>query len=255
LAGVRIEKNGPLAVLRLDKGRGNAIDEPLAHELLDAARQLAKDDSLRGILLASSNPKLFSPGLDLVTLSEYDRPSMERFMGVFAEVVWALYELPKPVVCAVNGHAVAGGCILALTADYRVLRRGGFQMGLNEVKVGVPLPWSIALLLRATVAPAALGQVALLGRNFADDDALKAGLADELADGEGFEDHCLARLQEFAEKHPLAVGITKIYLRAAVAMQMKSQEKDRMGEWLDAWFSNDTRNRIRDIVAGLGKGR
>jgi enoyl-CoA hydratase len=255
VSSVRIEKNGPLAILRLDKGRGNAIDEPFAQELRDAARQLAADGSLRGVLLASANPKLFSPGLDLVTLSAYDRPSMERFMGVFAEAVWALYELPRPVVCAVNGHAVAGGCILALTADYRILRRGGAQMGLNEVKVGVPLPWSVAVLLRSAVPAPALSQVALLGRNFADDDALKVGLADELADADGFEDHCLARLEEFAEKDPIAMAITKIYLRAGVVMQMKAQERDRIGEWLDSWFSEGTRARIKEIVAGLGKGR
>jgi enoyl-CoA hydratase/carnithine racemase len=255
LPSLRIETSGALAVLRLDKGRGNAIDEPLAVELRDAARQLATDGAVRGVLLASANPKLFSPGLDLVTLAEYDRPSMERFMGLFAEAVWALYELPRPMVAAVNGHAVAGGCILALTADYRVLRRGGAQMGLNEVKIGVPLPWSVALLLRATVPSSALAEVALLGRNFADDEALKAGLADELADADGFEGHCLARLQEFAEKDPISVAITKIYLRAAVAQQMKSQERDRMGEWLDSWFSPGTRERIAGIVAGLGKGR
>lgn len=255
MPSVRVETSGPLAVLRLDKSRGNAIDEPFAVELRDAARALAADGAVRGVLLASAHPKLFSPGLDLVTLAEYDRPSMDRFMGVFAEAVWALYELPRPVVAAVSGHAVAGGCILALAADYRVLRRGGAQMGLNEVKVGVPLPWSVALLLRATVPPGAVAEVALLGRNFADDEALKAGLADELADPDGFEDHCLARLQEFAEKDPMALAITKIYLRAGVALQMKSQEKDRLGEWLDAWFSEGTRARIREIVAGLGKGR
>src|SRR4029078_10839220 len=135
---------------------------------------------VRAALLASAPAKLFSPGLDLVTLVEYDRAAMERFMRVFAEAVWALYALPKPVVAPVSGHAVAGGCILSLTADYRVLKRGGIQVGLNEVKVGVPLPWSVALLLRASVPPSALTQVALLGRNFSDDDAIAVGLADQL---------------------------------------------------------------------------
>src|SRR6185369_9186649 len=108
------------------------------------------------VLLASAHPKLFSPGLDLVSLYEYDRPAMESFLGKFAATIWSLYDLRKPVVAAIAGHAVAGGCVLALTADYRVLRRGGVQIGLNEVKVGVPLPWSVALLLRASVPPAAL---------------------------------------------------------------------------------------------------
>ena len=174
MSGVRIERDGRAAVLRLDKARGNAIDEPLVLALAEAAAELARDDGVGGVLLASAHPKLFCPGLDLVALAEYDRPAMERFMASFAVTVWALYGLPKPVVAAVSGAAVAGGCILALTADHRVLRRGA-PIGLNEVKVGVPLPWSVTRLLRASAPPQALGRIALLGRNFEGDEARRRG--------------------------------------------------------------------------------
>ena len=253
MSGVRIEKQGPLAVLRLDKARGNAIDETLVDELMAAGTTLEADPAVRGVLLASAHPKLFCPGLDLVGLLEYDRPSMQRFMGKFAALVWGFYGLRKPVVAAVSGHAIAGGCILALTADHRVLARGGVQIGLNEVRIGVPLPWSVAVLLRATVPPGALARVALLGRNFADDEALQAGLADELADATGFEDFCLKRLDEFAEKDPTGVGTTKAWLRADALREMQKEEGRLSRDWLDAWFSDATRARISEIVAGLGK--
>lgn len=255
MSGIRLERSGALVTARLDKPRGNAIDEPFLQELLQVAGQLASDPGVRGVLLASAHPKLFCPGLDLVTLLEYDRASMERFMRLFAEAVWALYSLRKPVVAAIGGHAVAGGCVLALTADYRVLKRGGVQIGLNEVKVGVPLPWSVAVLLRASVPPSALTQVALLGRNFADDEALGVGLADQLADADGFEDFCRARLEEFADKDPDAVAVTKVYLRAGPLAEMRARERDEMRTWLDRWFSDSTRERIRAIVAGMGKNR
>jgi Delta3-Delta2-enoyl-CoA isomerase len=255
VSGIRLERSGALVTARLDKPRGNAIDEPFTQELLQVAGQLAADPAVRGVLLASAHPKLFCPGLDLVTLLEYDRPSMERFMRLFAEAVWALYSLRKPVVAAIGGHAVAGGCILALTADYRVLRRGGVEIGLNEVKVGVPLPWSVAVLLRASVPPTSLTQVALLGRNFADDDAIGVGLVDQLADGDGFEDFCRARLEEFSDRDADAIAVTKVYLRAGPLGEMRAREKDEMRTWLDRWFSAATRERIRQIVAGMGKGR
>lgn len=255
MGGIRLERTGALVTARFDKARGNAIDEPFTQELLQVARQLGADADVRGVLLASAHPKLFSPGLDLVTLLEYDRPAMEGFMRLFAEMVWALYALPKPVVAALGGHALAGGCILALTADFRVLRRGGVQIGLNEVKVGVPLPWSIATLLRASVPPTALTQVALLGRNFADDDALAVGLADQLADADGFEDFCRARLDEFVDKDTASVALTKGYLRDGALREMRARETEEMGPWLDRWFSETTRERIRQIVAGMGKGR
>ncbi|PYP99837.1 MAG: hypothetical protein DMF82_23745 [Acidobacteria bacterium] len=251
MTGIRRERQGSLAVLRLDKARGNAIDEPLVEELREACRELEADDSVRGVLLASAHPKLFSPGLDLVSLIEFDRPRLQRFMTTFGEMVSALYGLRRPVVAAVSGHAVAGGCILAMAADWRVLRRGGVSIGLNEVKVGVPLPLSIAALLRATVAPGALSRVALLGRNFADEEALAAGLADELADEGRFETTCLTRVREFAEKDPYSLAVTKTYLRADALRQMKAENAAAVAEWLDGWFSPATQARIRATVASL----
>lgn len=251
MSGVRIERRGPLAVLLLDKGRGNAIDAELVEDLIRASREVAEDDGVRGVLLASAHPKLFCPGLDLVALFDYDRPAMERFMGRFAEALYALYGLRKPLVAALAGHAVAGGCVLALTADYRLLRRGGVQIGLNEVRIGVPLPWPVAVLLRATVPPGSLARIALLGRNFADEEALAVGLADGLADAEGFEEVCLARLEEFAEKDPAAVGTTKAYLREAMLREMKAGTRQLVDDFLNGWFSPATRQRIQETIASL----
>ncbi len=124
MSGVRIEKQGALAVLRLDKARGNAIDEPLADDLVRGAAEIGADSAVRGVLLASAHPKLFCPGLDLVALYEYDRAGMERFITKFGAAMLGLFALRKPVVAAVAGHAVAGGCVLALTTDHRMLRRG-----------------------------------------------------------------------------------------------------------------------------------
>lgn len=247
---LRIERDGALARLRLDKARGNAIDEALANDLLAALRELEADDGLRGVLLCSAHPKLFCPGLDLVSLVEYDREAMERFLAVFGDLVPSLYGFPRPVVAALGGHAVAGGCVLALTADLRVLRRGA-QIGLNEVRVGVPLPWSVATLLRASVPPTSLTRVALLGENLTDAAALAAGLVHEVADAEGFEETCLARLAELAERDAYSLAATKRYLRQPVLDAMRAGERERAGEFLDGWFSEATRTRIRGVVASL----
>lgn len=247
---MRLERDGSVAVLRLDKARGNAIDQAFVDDLAAACQELSRDRSVRGVLLASAHPKLFCPGLDLVSLAGYDRPAMQRFMLRFSEVIWALYGLRLPVVAAVNGHAVAGGCILALAADYRILRRGA-QIGLNEVKLGVPLPRSIAILLKASVPPSALTRIALLGRNFADEEALAVGLADELAEAAGFDDACRTRLSEFVEKDPHALATTKAYLRAPVLEEVKGREQEAIGDFLDGWFSEPTQARIRQTVESL----
>jgi enoyl-CoA hydratase/carnithine racemase len=250
--GIRIERQRRLAVLRMDKTRGNSIDEAFVGDMAQATAEVARDAQVGGVLLASAHPKLFCPGLDLVTLLEYDRPGMDRFMKSFGDMALGLFALEKPVVAAISGHAVAGGCVLALTADHRILRRGA-QIGLNEVKVGVPLPWSVALLLRAAVPPPSVSRVALLGSNFTDEEAVALGLVHEVRDADGFEAACLARLAEFAERDPRAVALTKSYLRAAVLAEMRSQEDARRGDFLDAWFSPEGQGRIRGVVESLAK--
>jgi enoyl-CoA hydratase len=252
MATLRIERDGPVATLRLDKPRGNAIDQPFVDDLAAACRELSDDAGVRAVLLASANPKIFCPGLDLVTLIGYDRATLQRFMLGFSDAVCALFGLSRPVVAAVNGHAVAGGCILALAADYRVLRRGA-QIGLNEVKVGVPLPRSIAILLKATAPAQALARIALLGRNFANEEAQAAGLADELAEADGFEAACRARVAEFLEKDARAIATTKAYLRAPVLEAMRDGEREAIGDWLDSWFSDATQARIRSTVESLAR--
>ena len=118
---VVLERRDGIAILRLDKARGNAIDDDLVADLASAAAELAGDESVHGVLLSSAHARLFCPGLDLVALSSLGRPELHAFLRRFLSTVRSLYALPKPMVAAVSGHAVAGGCILALTADWRVL--------------------------------------------------------------------------------------------------------------------------------------
>ena len=252
MSTLRIEQQGPLAILRLDKGRGNAIDDALLADLTVWATEAAKDDALRGVLLASAHPKLFCPGLDLLSLVERDREEMRDFMARFAQTLWSLYGLLKPMVASVNGAAVAGGCILALTADARVLARGA-AIGLNEVRIGIPLPWSVVMLLKSTVAASAVAEVALLGRNFEGDDALRVGLADVVVEREKLEGVALARLQEFAEKDALAFGATKGWMRSQTVAAMKAHEAETNDVWLDSWFSAPTRERLTQMVSALKK--
>ena len=251
-AGVRIERLGMLAVLRLDKGRGNSLDEPMVEALLDAAREIGADETTRGVLLASAHPKLFCPGLDLVALADYDREGLKRFMERFEEAVLTLYALRQPVVAAVAGAAVAGGCILALTADHRVIQEGA-PIGLNEVRVGVPLPWWVVTLLRASVSPGAHTAVALLGRNFQDEEAREIGLVHEVLPAEDFEDAARERLEELASRDPNALGITKTWMRQAALDEMREGSHEHRGAFLDAWFSEPTQERIRETIASLAR--
>lgn len=250
MSTVQIEIKDGVGTIRLAGPRGNAMSEELITDLSSAIRTVAGESSVKAVLLASAHPKLFCPGLDLVSLSACNRSELGAFMLSFATVLTDLFALKKPVVAAVNGAAVAGGCLLALTADWRVAKRGAV-MGLNEVKVGVPLPWSAVMLLK-TAAPAfAHTAVALLGRNFEGDAAVASGLANEAVEADAFDSTVAERLAEFAEKDPYAFGVTKGHLRGGTVASMRDREVGLLDEFLDGWFSDGTQARIHKAVAAL----
>jgi enoyl-CoA hydratase len=233
----------------MEREHGNAINEALVASLVATLAEAESDPEIRGVLLTAGG-KIFCPGLDLQELAALDREAMERFMRRFSAAVLTLYTFPKPVVAVLHGHALAGGCVLALAADWRVLRRGAVT-GLNEVKVGVPLPFGVALIVREAVPKHKITGVALLGRNYTDEAALAAGLADELADAEGLEAVSRERLEEFVAKDAFAFAVTKRYLRSPVVERIRANNRLLIPEWLDGWFSPGTTARIAAIVAEL----
>jgi len=250
MSTIQVEIKDGIGTIRLSGPRGNAMSEALVSDLSTALRTVGGEPSVKAVLLASAHPRIFCPGLDLVSLSRVDRADLTSFMVHFSTLLTDLFALKKPMVAAVNGAAVAGGCLLALTADWRVAKRGA-PMGLNEVKVGVPLPWSAVMLLRAAVPAFSQTAVALLGRNFEGDAAVAAGLSHETTDEDGFEALVAERLAEFAEKDAYAFGVTKGHLRGPAVASMRDHEREFLGEFLDGWFSDDTQARIHKAVAAL----
>jgi Delta3-Delta2-enoyl-CoA isomerase len=246
---VTLARDGAIGVLHLERTHGNAINDAFIESLVTTLAEAEADPAIRGVLLTAGG-KIFCPGLDLQDLVALDREEMERFMRRFSAAVLTLYTFPKPVVAVLHGHALAGGCVLALCADWRVLRRGAIT-GLNEVRVGVPLPFGVALIVRDAVPKNRLTEVALLGRNTSDEEAVAAGLADELADADEVAALGRARLDEFIAKDTFAFAVTKRYLRSPVVERMRANNRLLLPEWLDGWFSEGTRARIASIVADL----
>jgi enoyl-CoA hydratase len=246
---VQLDVDDGLATIRLDRDHGNAINAELLQDLLTAYQDVAADPGTRGVLLTSSG-KLFSPGLDLRELLELDRARMQRFMARLTACLVVMYTCPKPVVAAIRGHALAGGCVLALTADRRCLREGA-MIGLNEVRVGVPLPFGVALILREAARSSRTEEVALLGRNYSGAEAVEVGLAHEVLPEDGFEERCRERLAELTTRDPKAYATTKRYLRSQTVERIRASDFPLLEEFLDCWFSDATRTRIASIVAEL----
>src|SRR5688572_28865534 len=177
---IQIAPSGPVRLVRLDLPRGNAIGRPFLTEFGKTLDALEAEGS-RPLVLTGVR-QVFCVGLDLVEAFELSRPDFETFVEDFEEAFLRLFTWPTPTAAAVNGHAIAGGAVLALACDRRFLVAERSSFGLKEVRLGLPFP-PVALEIARHAAPAASHVPLLLeGRRFASDEALALGLVHGLAD-------------------------------------------------------------------------
>lgn len=250
---VTVHREDGCCRIHLDRERGNAIDDNVLDGLMQVAGEAEQDPDIHGVILTAGG-KLFCPGLDLVYLSTMDRQELGRFMEKFAACLLQLYRFSKPMVAALSGHTLAGGAVLSLAADWRILQAGA-MIGLNELKVGVPLPFGVSMILRDAVISPRLEEVALFGRNYRDEEALASSLVHELCEPDQLPERARERLLEMTSKDLASFAVTKRYLRSATVERIEAREAEFHGEFLDCWFSNGTQERIRSLVAKLGGGR
>ena len=250
---VTLRREDRCGLIHLARDRGNAIDDNVLDGLIHAAKEAEQDPAIGGVILTAAG-KLFCPGLDLVYLAPMDRRDLGRFMEKFAACLLQLYRFPKPMVAALSGHTLAGGAVLALAADWRILQAGA-MIGLNELKVGVPLPFGVSMILRDAVISPRLEEVALFGRNYKDDEAMASSLVHELCEPEDLPVRARERLDEMTSKDLASFAVTKRYLRSATVERIETREAEFHGEFLDCWFSQGTQERIRSLVAKLTGGR
>jgi enoyl-CoA hydratase len=245
---MRIERDGDVAILRLEAGRANAMNLQFLEGLSGLLGGIG--DAKAAVL--TGQEKFFSGGLDLPSIIDLDRVTMRRFMGRFEDVMLQAFELPVPLVAAVNGHAVAGGCVLALQADLRVaVDREGLRIGLNEAQLGIGLPPVVVGPLRAQVPRHALPRIALLGELFGPREALQLGLVHELAPEGELLPRALDRARALAALPPAGIRHVKSTLRKPVSAQVRASATAEGERWLDTWFAPDTQRALRATVAKL----
>jgi enoyl-CoA hydratase len=244
---MRVEHRGPVALLRLENGKANAISPSFIDRLEGLLGQLG--DARAAAIVGQGSA--FSAGLDLPALVDLDRATMRTFIRRFEVVMMRIFELPIPLVAAVNGHAVAGGCVLALQADVRIGADRDARIGLNEVQLGIGLPAAVAETLRWQVPGSSLAAIALEGRLFSPREALQLGLLHELAPEPELLERAMQRAAAFAALPPAGVRMVKQSLRRPAAAAARAQEGAEADRWLDTWFAPDSQARLRETVARL----
>ena len=244
--------HGDIVELRLARAPVNALDPGLCRDLRSAV-YTAVDAGAHGLVL-SGGPKVFSAGLDvpfLVALGD-DRHALMMAWEQFFDAAMALANCPVPVVAALAGHAPAGGCVLALCCDYRVMASGPFRIGLNETQVGLVAPEGIQRLLRRVVGTYRAERMLVSGDMLDSEQALNAGLVDELVEIDNVARRAHVWLEQLLSLPRQAMLQTRAIARADMveALQPHNIQLDR---FIEAWYAPETQAALHALVAKLGK--
>ncbi len=213
---------GRVAHLVMDDGKANTMNLEYFQEL--SAAILRAEQEARGILI-EGRPRFFSAGLDLKHLMAYTDAQRRQVIKGFADVCMKqLYLSPLPVVACVEGHAMAGGAVLLLCCDKKIGAEGSYNVGLNEVRVGINMPAFLLPLERATLPPQSHTDVILMGKVFDPAGAVTAGILDELAPATAAKDRALEVLKDMMSLPPQAYGATKQDLHSQVLRELLHQD-------------------------------
>jgi len=246
---VDVSGDGNLAFISLHDGKANAMSTALLDTLTDA---IAQAEVMARAIVITGEGKAFSAGLALPELIDLDRRAMARFMDRFAAAMRRVLECARPTVAAINGHAIAGGCVLALMCDHRLMTSAPVKIGLNEVQLGLGLPAVILEPLRARLPPTSLTTIALEGALVDPTEALRLGLVDEIIAPTDLLGVAAARARTLAGGGPLAYAQIKRALLRPMIEQISRHDEAEREAWLDTWFSPEAQRRLRAAVAKLG---
>jgi enoyl-CoA hydratase len=244
---IDIKTDAGIAVLTLMHGKANALDIEFCEALSARFMELRSSDTKAVVI--SGQGKIFSAGVDLKRLSEGGVDYIRKFLPVLHKLYDTVFHHPKPVVAAINGHAIAGGCVLAACADRRIMARAGGRIGVTELLVGVPFPALAFEIVRFAVPARYLPEFTLSGATYSGDEALQRGWIDEVVEPDGLMQDALAIAQEFALLSPAAFAQTKRQIRQPVTERLERSGAATDRAVTEIWTAPETLGFIRDYVA------
>lgn len=233
-----------LVILTLRHGKANTIDLELFQGLAQQLDDL--DDDPRPIVLTGQG-KMFSAGVDLFKVLDGGKEYLEDFLPVLSGVVMRFFTWPAPVVAAINGHALAGGCILAAACDARYMRRDVGKIGVTEMLVGVPFPVVALEVLRHLIPNPHLESLVKFGTTLDAAQAQRVGLVDEAVSEEELMDTACAAARRLGRIPHQSFALTKRHLRLPTVQRM-DQLAHLDSEVTMLWEDDDVLHNIRTFI-------
>ena len=241
------ENKGDITILRLAHGKASALDVELLEALIDELERIKKSDA-RAVVLTGTGT-IFSAGVDLFRLTQGGPAYVEQFLPLLNDGLLALFELSLPVIAAVNGHAIAGGCILAQACDYRVMAEGNGKIGIPELLVGVPLPPVPFEIVRFAVPQQHLQKLAESGATYLPEEALRHGLIDEIVPAAGLLNRAMEVATNLGRIPPDVFAITKLQIRQPCMDRLAAVKPELLVDIAEIWRDPETHARIKEYLA------
>jgi Delta3-Delta2-enoyl-CoA isomerase len=242
---VTIEKKENVAVVKLSDGVTNVIGPELVDDLSKMVPKLKNEYD--GVVLAGGE-KFFSIGLDLPTLITFDRKQLGVFFDSLNQLVLDLFTLPIPSICAMAGHAIAAGNILAMACDYRFMADGKKLIGLNERKIGIPAPYVADIILRQIVGDRTATNILYSGDFLSPSDALEVGLVDAVFPQETLESSALERMSSLTKLPLAAFAAIKENRVETIREKYDKYNTVRSERFLDCWLSDSTQKLLNEAL-------
>ncbi len=246
MSATETESNEGVVTLALARGKVNALDGALVAELRGRLAALEADPSARAVVLTGRG-SFFSFGFDVPKLYPLSREAFADYLESFTGLYTYLFTFPKPVVAALNGHAVAGGCMRALACDRRVMAAGRAKISLNEIGFGSSVLAGSVEMLRFRVGSAAATEVLYSGAMYIAEEARDLGLVEEVAPEDAVLERARRTAADLGSRPAAAFAGIKSLLRGPIAEEMRRREPASIRDFVEIWYSPATRAMLREI--------
>ncbi|MFT5970843.1 MAG: 3,2-trans-enoyl-CoA isomerase [Flavobacteriales bacterium] len=240
------------SIIQLNRGNSNPINQEMVDELKLRIEEFEEDENCKGIILTGKE-RFFSAGLDVIEMYDYDQFQMETFWRSFHELLKTMVSFSKPMIAAITGHSPAGGCILALCCDYRVMASGKFKIGLNEISVGVLAPPAITTLYSFAIGRSLAYQYLMEAKLMNADEALSCHLIHEVVEESEVFNAAQKKMQQYLSFNQEAWRGTKKQIRATLFRKLDLDFSKAFKPTMQAWWSDEGRSHLGVLVNSLTK--